>query len=101
MGKSVKVNIDGKEYSIRGENEEHLLATAAEVNRQVANLKSQLSEYNRDSLFTLAALNLAEKNLVQKNEFESDMNYLASELEKITEFLNSNLESLDLEKKAH
>lgn len=88
MQKTIKVNIGGKEYSLRGENEEITALAAEEVNKQLKDLQSKLNE-PIPTLSLLTALNIAEKYYTNKKQMEVDTKYLAEQLSEMVKFLNN------------
>lgn len=89
MGK-VKVKILGNEFTLKGENEQIIKAAVSEVEEQ---LKSTMEKYKDESLqtiFTLAAINIAEKLKICETKFKVDKDYLIEELKKITLYLIEN-----------
>jgi cell division protein ZapA (FtsZ GTPase activity inhibitor) len=87
MQKAIKVNIAGREYSLRGEDEELIKSAAAEVNIQLDNLKGKTKE-TVTTLPLLAALNIAEKYYINKKQQEIDINFLAKELNEMINYLS-------------
>ncbi len=87
MSKTVRVKIGGKEYSLRGDDEQKLLASAQEVDTQFQELRGQLSDQSTATMAVVAALNIAEKNYETKQQADADAAYLAAELTKMAEYL--------------
>jgi len=87
MQKTIKVNIGGKEYSLRGEDEELIKKAADEVNIQLDNLKG-IKKESASTLPMLAALNIAEKYYINKKQQEIDINFLAKELNEMINYLS-------------
>lgn len=87
MQKSIKVNIAGKEYSLRGENEEIINKAVNEVNSQLESLKGKSGE-TISGLSLLAALNIAEKYYSDKNQMDIDIAYLSNEIRQMVDYLN-------------
>jgi cell division protein ZapA (FtsZ GTPase activity inhibitor) len=87
MQKAIKVNIAGKEYSLRGEDEEIIKSAAEEVNTQLDNLKGKTKE-TASTLPLLAALNIAEKYYINRKQHEIDINFLAHELNEMINYLS-------------
>ncbi len=92
MQKTIKVNIGGKEYSLRGEDEELIKKAADEVNIQLDNLKG-IKKESASTLPMLAALNIAAKYHINKKQTDIDIKYLAQELNAMTEFLSKPVEA--------
>lgn len=91
MRKTIKTVIGGREYNLKGEDENIIVATADEVNSQLENLVKNTGELQRDSLPILAALNIAELKIKQNLENENNNNYLTDELNKMSDLLNNSL----------
>ena len=88
MTKKIKVVIGGKEYSLAGVNEKLILDSAAEVNKQLESLVQFNSELPDKSVsHILAALNIAEKEIVSRENYENEINYISTELSKMSDFL--------------
>lgn len=87
MSKTVRVKIGGKEYSLRGDDEQKLLASAHEVDTQFQELRGQLSDQSTATMAVVAALNIAEKHYETKQQSDADATYLAAELTKMAEYL--------------
>ena len=87
MQNAIKVNIGGKEYSLRGQDEEIIQQAANEVNTQLDNLKGKTKE-SATTLPLLAALNIAEKYYINKKQYEIDINFLANELNEMVNYLS-------------
>jgi cell division protein ZapA (FtsZ GTPase activity inhibitor) len=79
MSKAIRVQIGGKELTLRGENEEKIKQSVREVNIQVQHLQQTLREQSTPTLTVLAALNIAEKYL--------DARSVTDELDKMTQYL--------------
>lgn len=87
MSKTVRVKIGGKEYSLRGEDEQKLVASAREVDTQFQELRGQLQDQSTSTIAVVAALNIAEKNYETKQQAEADTTFLITELTKMAEYL--------------
>ncbi len=87
MSKIVRVKIGGKEYSLRGDDEQKLVASAREVDMQFQELRGQLQDQSTSTMAIVAALNLAEKNYEIKQQAETDTAFLTDELTKMAEYL--------------
>lgn len=87
MSKAIRVQIGGKELTLRGENEEKIKQSVREVNIQVQHLQQTLREQSTPTLTVLAALNIAEKYLDEKERHMQDARSVTDELEKMTQYL--------------
>lgn len=92
MGK-VKVKILGNEYFLKGDNEAIIQQAAIEVENQLSNIMEKYKDESMQTIFTLTAINLAEK--LKNCEFQSqiDIDYVINELKKITLYLIDNIHS--------
>ena len=87
MSKTVRVKIGGKEYSLRGDDEQKLLAAAREVDTQFLELRGQLQDQSTSTMAVVAALNIAEQQYETKQQAVADADYLTAELIKMAEYL--------------
>ncbi len=87
MSKAIRVQIGGKDLTLRGENEEKIKQSVREVNIQVQHLQQTLREQSTPTLTVLAALNIAEKYLDEKEQHVQATKAVAEELEKMTQYL--------------
>ncbi len=94
MIKTFKVNIAGKEYNLKGENETILISAAEMVEQKINDLKMQYQGEPISTISILAALNIAEQLFSNKSQFESEKEYFLNELNKMADFLNNNLINL-------
>ncbi len=92
MGK-VKVKILGNEYILKGDNEAIIQQAAIEVENQLSNIMEKYKDESMQTIFTLTAINLAEK--LKNCEFQNqiDIDYVINELKKITLYLIDNIHS--------
>lgn len=92
MFKSITVTIDGKEYRLRGRDEDIVRSAAEEVNEQLDLIKIKSSDdWPATTLPVLAALNIAERELELKKKSNQEINFLIEELNKMADFLESSL----------
>jgi cell division protein ZapA (FtsZ GTPase activity inhibitor) len=87
MSKAIRVQIGGKDLTLRGENEEKIKQSVREVNIQVQHLQQTLREQSTPTLTVLAALNIAEKYLDEKEQHVQDTRAVADELQRMTQYL--------------
>ena len=90
---SLKIVIGDKEYDITGDNKE-LMLKSAEVVNQTYNEISENSNIDLLTKSTLTALNIAENGLKAESEFNTKENKIVEELNKITDFIEDNLNKL-------
>ncbi|MBM4178390.1 MAG: cell division protein ZapA [Ignavibacteria bacterium] len=87
MSKAIRVQIGGKDLTLRGENEEKIKQSVREVNIQVQHLQQTLREQSTPTLTVLAALNIAEKYLDEKEQRSQNSREVIDELDKMTQYL--------------
>lgn len=91
MSIQVKVTIGGKEFSLRGDDEEKLIRAAKEVDDQIKALQSGMHDQSTQMQAIVAALNLAEQKIHAEEQLQKDSVLLASELENMAVFLKQQL----------
>lgn len=87
MSKTVRVNIGGKDLTLRGENEGRIFASVQVVNMHIQQLQQSLREQSTPTLSLLAALNIAEQYNEVRLQNERDIEFINGELEKMTQYL--------------
>ncbi|HBB26648.1 MAG TPA: hypothetical protein DCZ59_10315 [Bacteroidetes bacterium] len=87
MSKAIRVTIAGKDLTLRGDNEEKIKQSVREVNVQFQNLQQTLREQSTPTLTVLTALNIAERYVEANAQRQSDVRYVAEELESMTRYL--------------
>lgn len=87
MSKAIRVNIAGKDLTLRGEHEESIKKSVREVNLQLQALQQSLRDQPTSTLSLLAALNLAERCLTAEEGRAADAELLAAEITKMTSYL--------------
>jgi len=90
MQKLTKVNIGGREYSLRGEDEQLIYNAASEVNLQLDEIKGKTNE-PQVIQSVLAALNIAEKYYTNKKQIEIDLKFLTNEIDNMNKVLSEPL----------
>ncbi len=90
--KKITVNIDGKDYFLKSDDEALTKHAADAVNEQLAMLKIK----SRDSLPAitlpvLAALNIAGRELELSQKINKDIDFLINELSNMADYLESAL----------
>ncbi len=88
MSKLIRVKIGGKDYSLRGDDEELLQQAASQVNDKLEELKAKNIEEPAATLSLIAALNIAEEQYSIKKQFEVDSNFIITEINSMVEYLN-------------
>ena len=87
MSKAIRVTIGGKDLTLRGDNEESIKKSVREVNLQIQTLQQSLRDQSTPTVSLLAALNLAERCLDAEEGRSADVDFLTSELEKMTSYM--------------
>ncbi|MEY5131872.1 MAG: Cell division protein ZapA [Bacteroidota bacterium] len=91
MSTQVKVTIGGKEFTLRGDDEQKLVRAAKEVDDQIRALQSGMMDQSTQMQAIVAALNLAEQKISAEETLEKESLLLSSELENMTTFLREQL----------
>ncbi|MFN3781301.1 MAG: cell division protein ZapA [Candidatus Kapaibacteriota bacterium] len=89
MGK-FKVKLLGKEYILKGENEDIVRSAVSEVEEQVKSFMEKYKDESLQTIFTLAAINISEKLKLCEMKSKVDSDYLIEEVKKITLYLIEN-----------
>lgn len=91
MDKNIRVGIRGKEYSLKGSNENTILSVANEVDSEMKKIDNSYPNQKEETIAVLAALNIAEQKIEIENQKMMDDEYLISELNKMSEKLSKSL----------
>ena len=91
MSTQVKVTIGGKEFTLRGDDEQKLVRAAKEVDDQIRALQSGMMDQSTQMQAIVAALNLAEQKISAEETLEKESLLLSSELENMATFLRQQL----------
>ena len=91
MSTQVKVTIGGKEFTLRGDDEQKLIRAAKEVDDQIRALQSGMMDQSTQMQAIVAALNLAEQKISAEETLEKESLLLSSELENMATFLREQL----------
>jgi len=91
MSTQVKVTIGGKEFSLRGDDEQKLVRAAKEVDDQIRAVQSGMMDQSTQMQAIVAALNLAEQKISAEETLEKESQLLSTELENMTMFLRQQL----------
>jgi cell division protein ZapA (FtsZ GTPase activity inhibitor) len=91
MPKSFEVNIGGRSYSLRGENESSVRNAAGLVDSHINRIKHRYRELPAPTLNVLAAVNIAEELYETKGQCDADREYLGNEIDKMTNYLSESL----------
>lgn len=87
MERSIRVTIAGREYVLRGEDEQALLRSAREVDTQWQRLQTQLPGQSTTTMAILVALNLAEQYHELRAQSESQVRALCEALERMSAYV--------------
>ena len=78
MSTQVKVTIGGKEFTLRGDDEQKLVRAAKEVDDQIRALQSGMMDQSTQMQAIVAALNLAEQKISAEETLEKESLLLSS-----------------------
>lgn len=87
MSKTVKVNIGKKEYSLTGEDDAMIVATADKVNEQFKLIEKDLGNMPEGTMAILAALNIAENDIKNEKMLRESVTHLHNELTSMSNLL--------------
>ena len=87
MSKTVKVNIGKKEYSLTGEDDAMIVATADKVNEQFKLIEKDLGNMPEGTMAILAALNIAENDIKNEQMLNESVTLLHKELTSMSNLL--------------
>ncbi|GBD07740.1 hypothetical protein HRbin21_01573 [bacterium HR21] len=87
MERSIRVTIAGREYVLRGDDEQALLRSAREVDAQWQRLQAQLPEQSTTTMAILVALNLAEQYHEARAHSEGQMRTLREALDRMIAYV--------------
>jgi cell division protein ZapA (FtsZ GTPase activity inhibitor) len=90
MGK-IKAKILGSEYTFKGENEELIRRAAEEVDAQLQKVMEKYRSESMQTIYTLAAVNIAEKLKYCEMKSKVEQEYLVDQIKKITLYLIENV----------
>jgi cell division protein ZapA (FtsZ GTPase activity inhibitor) len=91
MSIQVKVTIGGKEFTLRGDDEQKLMSAAKEVDDQIRALQVGMKDQSTQMQAIVAALNLAEQKMTAEETLEKESFLLSTELENMAVFLRQQL----------
>lgn len=81
----MKIEIAGKDYNLRTDNEKILKLAAELVNSEILSLENSFPGESQNTYAVLAALNIAEKFIVSNSQIELDKEFMKNELNRMTE----------------
>jgi cell division protein ZapA (FtsZ GTPase activity inhibitor) len=91
--KSVKVKIFGSEYPLRGESEEFTKKVAGYVDSMINSIHDKLPEQPPLTISVLAALNITEDLLKERDKNREALDTFEGEIMKIANYLDTSLQS--------
>ena len=91
--KSVRVKIFGSEYPLRGESEEFTKKVAGYVDTMISSIHDKIPEQPPLTISVLAALNITEDLLKEKDKNREMISNFENEIIKISNYLDTSLQS--------
>jgi cell division protein ZapA (FtsZ GTPase activity inhibitor) len=91
--KSVRVKIFGSEYPLRGESEEFTKKVAGYVDTMINSIHDKIPEQPPLTISVLAALNITEDLLKEKDKNREMISNFENEIFKISNYLDTSLQS--------
>ena len=91
--KSVRVKIFGSEYPLRGESEEFTKKVAGYVDTMINSIHDKIPEQPPLTISVLAALNITEDLLKEKDKNREIISNFENEIIKISNYLDTSLQS--------
>ena len=91
--KSVRVKIFGSEYPLRGESEEFTKKVAGYVDTMISSIHDKIPEQPPLTISVLAALNITEDLLKEKDKNREIISNFENEIIKISNYLDTSLQS--------
>ena len=91
--KSVRVKIFGSEYPLRGESEEFTKKVAGYVDSMINSIHDKIPEQPPLTISVLAALNITEDLLKEKDKNREIINNFENEIIKISNYLDTSLQN--------
>ena len=93
--KSVKVKIFGSEYPLRGESEEFTKKVAGYVDSMINSIHDKIPEQPPLTISVLAALNITEDLLKERDKNKAALDTFENEIVKIANYLDTSLQSVE------
>ncbi len=88
-GKSIKVNIFGAEYPLKGENEDFTRRVAEHVDQMLNRIHDKIPEQPPLTVAVLSALNITEDLLKEQEEQKKAVENLETEVTKLSNYLDN------------
>ncbi|MGQ9819325.1 MAG: cell division protein ZapA [Candidatus Kapaibacteriales bacterium] len=89
--KKVKTKILGHVYSLVGESEKVMKQAAQEVENQLQNVFEKYKDESTQTIYTIAALNIAEKLTLRELQSQADEEFVIEQVKRITTYLLENI----------
>jgi len=93
MSKSLTISVDNKPYNVTGENEELIQKSTELLNNKIQEISSKIDNAPSLTKTTLAALSIAGMEISNENNYLKNLENIAAEINKITEFINNSIEN--------
>lgn len=87
----MEVEIAGKKYNLKADNEKVLKFAAELVNSEMLAIASALPNESQNTIAVLAALNIAEKYFTANSQMELDKEFMRSQLEQMDKQLQEQM----------
>lgn len=89
--KRLKTKILGQVYPLVGESEKVMKCAAEEVENELQNVIEKYKDESTQTVYTVAALNIAEKLTLRKFQDKADEEFIIEQVKRITTFLFENI----------
>lgn len=87
----MEVEIAGKKYNLKADNEKVLKFAAELVNSEMLAIASALPNESQNTIAVLAALNIAEKYFTANSQMELDKEFMKNQLEQMDKQLQEQM----------
>lgn len=87
----MEVEIAGKKYNLKADNEKVLKFAAELVNSEMLAIASALPNESQNTIAVLAALNIAEKYFAANSQMELDKEFMKNQLEQMDKQLQEQM----------
>jgi cell division protein ZapA (FtsZ GTPase activity inhibitor) len=95
MSKPLTISVDNKSYNVIGENEELMQKATELLNAKIQEITTNIGNVPSLTKTTLAALNIAEMEISNENNYSENLKNITTEINKITEFIDANVENVN------
>lgn len=89
--KRIKTKILGQVYPLIGESEKVMKCAAEEVENELQNVIEKYKDESTQTIYTVAALNIAEKLTLRKFQYKADEEFIIEQVKRITTYLFENI----------